>query len=790
MSRTTRWIGVAAAAALTAAGLAPIGSYGASALGAPAGVPAAAAPTAKAQLTGRVMVKFSPKVTTPAARAQRIAVADASVDADLEVAGQASAGVTIVEGASPAEAAFAAAVIRKQADVAYASPERLYQITAPAEYLGGTNMGSTGSGVDAAGAHSKTTGTGVTVAVLDTGQVANHEALASQTAAGYDFASVNDHDGTAGRDADPAEPVMESGATCDNGKTPRQSWHGTHVAGSVAAVAPGAKIVPVRVGGHCGIGGQDLMDGILWASGISVAGAPTNANPAQVINMSLGHVGGCDPYEQDIINQARSRNVAIVAAAGNDNSSALHSPGACNGVINVAAVTPTGAKASFSNYGSKVDVSAPGTNIVSAVGPSTSSFAPMQGTSMAAPHVAGIAALVRAAYPALTPDQVESSIISSAKPFGGPCTGCGSGVANAPASLTAAENGGNGTVVSSISPLAGKTSGGDTVTLTGLGLDKTTEVWFGSAKAKMSSRSATSVVVKAPKGPAGAAAVRIVTPTTTATSSYIYAVVPAVKKYAPKTLSPDGGELTITGVGFNADAKVTFNGTAVTVKSASDTAIVVTAPANTTTTKATVSVVVTANELPSKASKFTYAVPKPKLKTTVKTLDPAGADVSFTGNDLDKIAKVSVNGTELAADKWAYIGADKSLTVKVPTLAFKAKPVAQIVATTKWGAPTNRISLKYLVPKTALKAPKAALTPEGGDAVFTGTNLDQITVVKVGGTELVKGTGWTVSDGKDSLTVKIPAQSTTTKAVPVQVVTPYIELKPVNVKIAVPKVKR
>ena len=781
-------IGAAAAAALTATSLGPITSAGAaSALGAPTVAPAATAPSATSKFTGRVMVKFGSKVTTPAARAARIAVANAAVDADLEVAGQASTGVTIVEGAAPTEAAFAAAVIQKQADVVYASPERLYQVTAPTDYLEGLNMGSTGSGVDAAGAHSTSTGTGVTVAVLDSGQVANHEALGSRTLTGYDFASANDHDGTAGRDGDPAEPVVVGGETCTNGATPRQTWHGTHVAGSVAAVAPGAKIVPVRVGGHCGIGGQDLMDGILWASGITVSGAPTNANPAKVINMSLGHAGGCDPYEQDIINQARAKNVAVVTAAGNENSSGLFSPASCNGVINVAAVTPTGGRASFSNYGAKIDVAAPGTGIMSAVGPTTSSFGTMQGTSMAAPHVAGIAALVRAKAPALSPDQVESAIVSSAKPFGGPCTGCGSGVANAPAALVAAENGGSGTVVTSISPLAGKLSGGNTVTLTGAGLDKTTEVWFGSTKAKISSKSATSVVVKAPKGAAGIAAVKVVTPTTTTPSSYIYAAVPAVKKYAPKTLTPDGGELTITGVGFNADAKVTFNGANVTVLSASDTALVVAAPANSTTSKATVSVIVTANELPSKASKFTYAVPKPKLKTAVKTVDPAGADVTFTGNDLDKIAKVSVNGTELAADKWAYVGTDKSLTVKVPTLPFNAKQVAQIVATTKWGALTNKVSLKYLVPKTTLKAPKAALTPAGGDAVFTGTNLDQVTVVKVGGAEVVKGTGWSVSDGKDSLTVKIPAQSATTKAVAVQVVTPYIELKPVNVKVVAPK---
>ncbi|MEE7566353.1 S8 family serine peptidase, partial [Xanthomonas sp. Kuri4-3] len=181
---------------------------------------------------------------------------------------------------------------------------------------------------------------------------------------------------------------------------------GTHVAGTIAAVtnnavgvagtAYNAKIVPVRVLGRCGGYTSDIADAIVWASGGSVSGVPANANPAEVINMSLGGSGTCSTTYQNAINGAVSRGTTVVVAAGNSATNVSSSvPANCANVIAVAATTSAGAKASFSNYGTGIDVSAPGQGILSTLNsgtttPGNASYASYNGTSMAAPHVAGV----------------------------------------------------------------------------------------------------------------------------------------------------------------------------------------------------------------------------------------------------------------------------------------------------------------------------------------------------------------------------------------------------------------
>jgi serine protease len=165
-----------------------------------------------------------------------------------------------------------------------------------------------------------------------------------------------------------------------------------------------------------------------------------------VINMSLGGGGACDTTTQTAINGARSRGTVVVVAAGNENQNASNSsPANCAGVITVAAVGRTGGKASYSNYGTVVDVAAPGGDSGAAIlstwnagttTPAGDNYAYMMGTSMATPHVAGVAALMLAKNPNLTPDEVEAKLKSTARAFPATCSGCGAGIVNA----AAAEN--------------------------------------------------------------------------------------------------------------------------------------------------------------------------------------------------------------------------------------------------------------------------------------------------------------------------------------------------------------
>ena len=228
----------------------------------------------------------------------------------------------------------------------------------------------------------------VVVAVVDTG-VASHPELAAALLPGRNFTTV-----------DPTDTTDRGG-------------HGTHVAGTIAAdadttvegIAPGARILPVKVLGDDGLGYTDwVADGIVWAAD----------NGADVINLSLGGPGSSTLLTA-AVDHARSLGVTVIAAAGNSNTSTPFYPAATRGVIGVSAVDSSRARAGFSNYGSYVDIAAPGVGIVSSY---PSGYASLSGTSMASPHVAGVAALVEAAAPGLTPAQVERVLAGSTTDLG------------------------------------------------------------------------------------------------------------------------------------------------------------------------------------------------------------------------------------------------------------------------------------------------------------------------------------------------------------------------------------
>ncbi|MCO4793747.1 MAG: S8 family serine peptidase, partial [Bacteriovoracaceae bacterium] len=208
-----------------------------------------------------------------------------------------------------------------------------------------------------------------------------------------------------------------------------------------------AKILPVRVLGKCGGYESDIADGVRWAAGVNVSGLSPNANPAKVINMSLGGQGPCSFTMQNAINEANAKGAVVVVAAGNDNTNmnfTSYSPANCNGVLVVASTARNANRAYYSNYGNKVDISAPGgdnsggilsTHNSGSKAPGFAAYTTMNGTSMAAPHVAGIVSLVFGVKPGLYPGQVRDIIRNTAMNFPGSsnCTTstCGHGIADA-----------------------------------------------------------------------------------------------------------------------------------------------------------------------------------------------------------------------------------------------------------------------------------------------------------------------------------------------------------------------
>lgn len=265
-------------------------------------------------------------------------------------------------------------------------------------------------------------GTGLRVAVLDTGVDASHPALAGRVLPGRDFV-----DG----DSDASE-VPLAGST--------SYGHGTHVAALVARVAPGAAIVPLRVLDSSGAGNAWVLAEALMHA-VDPDGNPATDDGAHVINLSLGSLGrtrllgaiaqlaACavpvpgdpvsdqsDPgYDDDRARCNGSRGAVIVAAAGNDGSGGVKEYPAAEGVYGLLAVGASSAQgrlASFSNYGSWVDLLAPGEAITSAV--PGGAYASWSGTSMATPLVAGTAALLLSANPQLRPVDVVRQIKRSA----------------------------------------------------------------------------------------------------------------------------------------------------------------------------------------------------------------------------------------------------------------------------------------------------------------------------------------------------------------------------------------
>ena len=318
--------------------------------------------------------------------------------------------------------------------------------------------------VNAASAWDTGTGSGdVTVAVVDTGML-EHPDLAGRVLPGYDFIADADRarDGDA-RDGNPRdEGDWTEDGDCGGHYGQPSFFHGLFVAGLIAANADNAtgiagldwsaRILPVRVLGKCGGRVDDVVAGVAWAAGLPVEGAPVNAHPAKVINLSLGGFGECTAAEQETIDEALAQGTVVVASAGNESDDvSFFSPANCSGVITVGALGRSGERSSYSNFGRRIDLSAPGGDVdvdgqmlsTHASGdtvPGEPGYAAAMGTSFSAPLVSGTLSLMLARNPNLTVGQALTLLQGSASDFslntacafGG---FCGVGVLNAGAAM-------------------------------------------------------------------------------------------------------------------------------------------------------------------------------------------------------------------------------------------------------------------------------------------------------------------------------------------------------------------
>jgi serine protease len=300
------------------------------------------------------------------------------------------------------------------------------------------------------------------------------------TLAGQPFWTANDGNARDAEALDPGNWVTVDEVRdgfCDEAM-PQSTWHGSHVTGLAAAsgnngrsglgVAFDAKFLPVRVLGRCGGYVSDVLAGARWAAGLSVPGVPPNATPARILNLSLGFSATCDATTQSVIDEVRARNVSVVASAGNDSSTLISVPANCRGVFAVTAHTREGDSADYANVGSGVRISAAGgglnTLLAERAGsprgivstgnagftvPTSDADVELSGTSMAAPQVAGVLALLLSVRPDLPMSTLESIVVGSARPFptGGYCATnpqslpagfCGSGLLDANAAVMSA----------------------------------------------------------------------------------------------------------------------------------------------------------------------------------------------------------------------------------------------------------------------------------------------------------------------------------------------------------------
>ena len=399
-------------------------------------------------IPGEVLVRFAPDTLRAASTLQ---AAGASVTLSRPVGGGALY-LYRATGVGSERTLEVAAALRSRPDVLDATPNWVVRaFKAPDDAFYAFQWHYERINLEAAWDVEDGTGNDVVIAVLDTG-VVEHPDLQASLLPGFDFVEG---------DADPFDPGGNA------------AFHGTHVAGTVAAVTDngigvagvswGASVLPVRVLDGSGVGTLDtILDGVAWAAGLPSA-AP-NANPARIVNLSLGGTvaGGCPALAEAVFADAVAAGVTIVAAAGNTNVDAANTfPAHCPSVFTVGATGPLDTRAPYSNFGLTVDVMAPGgdlartltvgtqtvpagvlsTTAVQGSSPPEPTYGFYQGTSMASPHVAGVMALMLSADPSLTPADLTQRLRETARALDATAcnrpsgSACGAGLIDAAAAL-------------------------------------------------------------------------------------------------------------------------------------------------------------------------------------------------------------------------------------------------------------------------------------------------------------------------------------------------------------------
>ena len=533
--------------------------------GVPSPLPTTRTADGREAVADRIIVGFQPGVTdAEKTTVHRSAVGVASVNA-ASITRVSDTAQTVDATAVPSLDDLLASY-RADPRVRYAEPDYVvHALDLPNDPLFSSQYGMTK--IQAPAAWSVTQGAAtVKIAILDCGIHESHPDLAGKVVERKDFTNS------------PATPPTDD--LCN---------HGTHVAGiasadtnngtGVAGVGYNTLLLNGKILTDGGIGyDSQIADGIRWAAD----------NGANVINMSLGGAGTCSQTFQDAIDYAWSKNVVVVAAAGNFGSSGLFQPADCVHVVAVASTDSTDTKSSFSNYGAWVPLAAPGSLVYSTVNPDLNNgaqYAYFSGTSMASPHVAGLAALLWSTNSGTSAQAVVDRIESTADRIPGTGTNWQYGRINARAAVASDAIPPTATSLSPSTMVAGGAS--LTLTITGTNFRAgATALWNGVPRPALSvtSTQLTTLVAPADLSLSGTANIAVANLDGTTTSPLILTITAAPPH--PVTVGPEVGSAagntstTITGTAFQPGATVTFDGVAGTVTSVTTTQIIVSTPAH------------------------------------------------------------------------------------------------------------------------------------------------------------------------------------------------------------------